>query len=318
MRSVIFLMRTSDNNRKSKEAKNVKLVKWKACLSVLLVTLLVFSMTTFAATKPGVTYIALGDSIAYGTGAADDEGYTDLFAAHLNRVFGEGDYNNLAEDGMTSDELLYLLTVPGDTKGVQAAVTDADIITISIGGNDLLGTFIQALLGVIMDDYLNPDFSIDFDALLADLAMWELDPTTQPQFNLMIATFAEEIPEIVTNHAENWGMIISIIRTFNPDAEIYVNTVYNPFKFSQLLSAFADEAIQGLNLPITMCAQLYGYHVVDVYSNFEAYNNPKKLIVGDMSTLMQLADPDYTGDVPLHPTDFGYKFIFNLHKDLMD
>jgi len=166
--------------------------------------------------------------------------------------------------------------------------------------------------------YMDPDNTVDFESLLSDLAEWELDPTTQPQFNMMLSDLMIEFPNFVYNFATNWGLIISRIRALNPEADIYVNTVFNPLKFSQNLYQFADPAIQGLNVPILFLAGTYDYKVVDVYSRFEEYRNPKKLAVGDLSTFASLMDPDYSGPVPLHPTDMGYSFIFNMHKDLMD
>jgi len=228
---------------------------------------------------------------------------------------------NLSADGVTSDDLLTALLHPEDPFGMQAAVYSADVITISIGGNDLLGPFIEAMGEVIFEYYLIPDMgwgAIDFERLLSDLAQWEMDPSSQPQFNLMLANLSVALPGLVEDFALNWGQIIYQIRLLNTTADIYVNTVYNPLKFSPILNQFADQAIQGLNIPIIALATMYDYKVVDVYSKFESYNNPKKLAVGDLSTLALFSDPDYNGEVPFHPTDMGYKFIFNMHKELME
>jgi lysophospholipase L1-like esterase len=289
--------------------------KTKVLLAVFMAIIMVFSSTVFGVTKQGIIYTALGDSIAYGTGATDLVGYTDLFNAHLTKVFGEGTYLNLSYDGATSKQLLWALYNSTD---LQTAVGASEVITISIGGNDLLGPFLEAFGGVIFLYYMDPDNTVDFESLLSDLAEWELDPTTQPQFNMMLSDLMIEFPNFVYNFATNWGLIISRIRALNPEADIYVNTVFNPLKFSQNLYQFADPAIQGLNVPILFLAGTYDYKVVDVYSRFEEYRNPKKLAVGDLSTFASLMDPDYSGPVPLHPTDMGYSFIFNMHKDLMD
>ena len=292
--------------------------KFFALLTVIIVLL---SITTFAVARQGVIYTALGDSIAYGTGATDGIGYTDMLNTHFERKYGTGTYINLSADGVTSSELLGALLHPTDIYGVQSAVYAADIITISIGGNDLLGPFVEAMGDVIFAFYLIPDngwFAIDYEALLSDLAEWEMDPSTQPQFNQMLYDLAIDLPGYVADFAINWGQIIHKVRLLNPDADIYVNTVYNPLKFSPILNQFADPAIQGLNLPIWGYAATYDYKVVDVYSKFALYNNPKKLAEGDLSTLAQFSDPEYNGPVPFHPTDMGYKFIFNMHKELMD
>ncbi|MBV1756479.1 MAG: SGNH/GDSL hydrolase family protein [Dethiosulfatibacter sp.] len=294
--------------------------KFKTFIALTMVIMLLFSITAFATAKQGITYTALGDSIAYGTGATDGIGYTDMFNAHLERKFGDGMYINLSADGVTSGGLLYALSYPGDPLGVQAAVYGADVITISIGGNDLLGPFQVALNGFIAQFYSIPGGggAINFEAFMSDFAKWEMDQSTQPGFTAMLASLYSDWPDLVQNFAVNWARIIDIIEDLNPDADIYVNTVFNPLKFSPALYEFADQAIQGLNIPIMSLAPVYGYKVVDVYSKFSSYNNPKKLAVGDLSTLAVYKYPGYNGPVPLHPTDMGYKFIFNMHKDLMD
>jgi lysophospholipase L1-like esterase len=305
---------------KSKEEIGMFLKKSKTFIALMMVFMLLFSITAFAAAKQGITYTALGDSIAFGTGATDGVGYTDMFNTHLERKFGPGLYINLSADGVTSDELLAALLYPGDPFNVQSAVSAADIITISIGGNDLLGPFQETLNGFIALNYTIPDGggAINFEAFISDFTEWEMDQSAQPAITAMFAGLYSDWPGLVQNFAMNWTQIIGIIRDLNPTADVYVNTVFNPLKFSPNLYQFADSAIQGLNLPIMGYAPVYGYKVVDVYSRFASYNNPKKLAVGDLSTLALYKYPGFNGPVPLHPTDMGYRFIFNMHKDLMD
>lgn len=290
----------------------------KVILAVFMAIIMVFSSTVFGVTKQGVIYTALGDSIAYGTGATDLVGYTDLFNKHLTRKFGEGTYLNMSYNGATSDDLSMALYDLSDSLGVQTAISASEVITISIGGNDLLGPFLVALGEVVLNYYLNPDNTVDFESLLSDLSEWEYDSTTHNQFNEMLMGLSSELSILVYNFTSNWGLIINRIRDLNPNADIYVNTVFNPLKFSPSLYQFADPAIQGLNQPIHLLADLYDYKVVDVYSMFEAFGNPKILAVGDLSTLEFMDDSDYSGPIPLHPTDMGYRFIFNMHKDLLD
>ena len=94
--------------------------KW---ISGLLIPVLVFSLPLGALAADGaMVYTALGDSIAWGTGAAEDMGYTRLLHEHLERSRGEVEFNLMAEDGVTSEMLLYALSAPGDPEGAQAAV----------------------------------------------------------------------------------------------------------------------------------------------------------------------------------------------------
>jgi hypothetical protein len=169
----------------------------------------------------------------------------------------------------------------------------------------------------IIEDFYTKEGVIDYQSFMSDFTKWEMDPLSQPQFNGMLVNLSAALPELVENFFENWAQIIYIIKVLNPTADIYVNTVFNPLKFSPALYDFADPAIQGLNMFIMGLAP-DRYKVVDVYTKFDTFNNPKKLAVGDLSTFAMYKYPGYNGPVPLHPTDMGYKFIFNMHKDLMD
>lgn len=288
-----------------------------------LLFLVAFTSSVSAATKSGVVYTALGDSIANGTGGTDGIGYTDLFYDHLVKIYGASEFKDLAQDGLSSAGLLEMLTVPSDVYGYRAAISQSDYITISIGGNDLLIPFMQEFLLVMFLYYYDSEISfLDFEGLLEDLEAWQSEPTN-PEYayfgemltNLSYVTF----PDAITAFASNWAQIIGAIRTINPSSTIYVNTGYNPFVNIPLLQVWVDPFVQAVNAVIMneTLVQMYGYEVVDVYSAFSDYANPNKLEVGDLSCLAQFIMYPDTVPVPLHPTDLGYKFIFNLHKDLL-
>ena len=290
---------------------------------VSLLFLMAFTSSVSAATKSGVVQTALGDSITNGTGGTDGIGYTDLFYDHLVKIYGAGDFQDLAQDGLSSEGLLEMLMVPSDVYGYRAAISQSDYITISIGGNDLLIPFMQELLMVIFFHYYDSESEeIDYEGLMVDLEAWQNEPTN-PDYvysremlaNLSYVTF----PDAITAFASNWAQIIGAIRTLNPTATIYVNTGYNPFVNIPLLQVWVDPFVQAVNAVIMneTLVQMYGYEVVDVYSAFSDYANPNKLEVGDLSCLAQFIMYPDTVPVPLHPTDLGYKFIFNLHKDLL-
>ena len=75
--------------------------------------------------------VVLGDSIAWGTGIYNsDEACYGRIVANTNGY----NYKNYAFDGCRSWDLLSLL----DEKDVKDSIKEADIINISIGGNDFL------------------------------------------------------------------------------------------------------------------------------------------------------------------------------------
>lgn len=160
----------------------------KKVLSVLLSVLLVFgclSVGAFAA-EDTLHYVVLGDSIAYGSGltnpvnacygkiVADTNGYT---------------YANHSIPGHTTKNLLNRLA----DETVAADVAKADIINISIGGNNFLT---NNLIGLMFDALVKKDYSA-FDTIADGF----------------YAQFCE---------------IMDVINELNADAVVLMQTIYNP------------------------------------------------------------------------------------------
>lgn len=80
-------------------------------------------------------YIALGDSIAAGWGADDRYGYAERFRDRLHDAGESVTLNNTARAGLTSCGLLAQVTTDSTTRD---ALAGARVVSISIGGNDLL------------------------------------------------------------------------------------------------------------------------------------------------------------------------------------
>jgi len=90
--------------------------------------------TTTTDAPPYWNYVALGDSLAVGTGASY-EGYVDRYAAYIEDDTGARvSITNLGRNGQTSSELLYALR---NDPSWRRTVGEANVITINIGINDL-------------------------------------------------------------------------------------------------------------------------------------------------------------------------------------
>jgi lysophospholipase L1-like esterase len=266
-------------------------VKRFRVLSVVLVlALLLTPATALAAGTHVVSYTALGDSIAAGVGGTDSVGYTDLLAKRLAQGNRDVTFNDLGVSGMTSGGLLGALAYDYT---YQAAVADADVITVSIGGNDIL----QPALGLVSTRAGYAGYT-DPVAYLASLSYPE-QLALASELNTMLSPALTQLPT-------NWPTTIGAIRGLNPGASIYVNTLYNPFMRGDGLFEMVDPYVQGINSMIAAGAPGAGYTVVDVYAKFAAYADPSEPLVHG------LASP-----AALHPTDEGYRVIFNLHKSLM-
>lgn len=84
-------------------------------------------------------YAAIGDSLTVGTGALLGTGFVLLYRRMIEmnvRTFVSVD--NMGVNGLTSEELLHMVS---NYARVRQAVREADVITMTIGGNDLIRTF---------------------------------------------------------------------------------------------------------------------------------------------------------------------------------
>lgn len=159
----------------------------KRIISLLLsVLLFVCVFPTGAVASDRVSYVVLGDSIAYGSGLSNP---TQAVYGKIVADTNGYDYQNFAVPGHTTGAMLRRM----ENETVAEAIGGADIINISIGGNNFLLGNLNGLLfdGIVKSDYAR--FDEIADGFYADLET-----------------------------------IISSIRAMNADAAILLQTIYNP------------------------------------------------------------------------------------------
>lgn len=179
--------------------------RWRFRLLLLVALVVVFVFPTSSLAKGAgdedgaIKYLALGDSIAYGIGSVPPlTGYVYHYRDFLSLDARVG-LKNLAKPGLTSAGLLAQLAALGEE--------DADLVTVSIGGNNVLGCG------------KNNFQEIDLDCAASGLK----------------------------GLAEDWPKIIAEIRSLNPHAKIQVMNLYNPFAKSDPVYESANEVILQLN-----------------------------------------------------------------------
>lgn len=153
--------------------------------------------------------VAVGDSLAKGTGDTTGQGFARRTAALLDQKDDKEVrfLNNLGINGMTTRQLLNELEEPG----VQYVLKEANIILLSIGANDLFqgGEALQMGSGV-------PDSAAAFD---------------------------EALPGAV----ERLGEILNMLRSINPSARIVYIGLYNPFGDIEELREAGNQGITDWN-----------------------------------------------------------------------
>ena len=141
----------------------MRLLRSVTVLAAALPLALLPTATGQAAPPAPATYLALGDSVAFGTGATDPstQGYVPLLAADLQGNCGKGggkavgcriDLVNKAVNGATTvsliaNQLPSALALIEERNSNKSPVDDVRLITITIGGNDVVGPVVAACAG---------------------------------------------------------------------------------------------------------------------------------------------------------------------------
>ena len=252
----------------------------KRILSTLLALCLALSLLPASALAAGgeqKSYVALGDSITTGYGLDEAQSFAEQIAKQKGYTLND----SLASDGATSTDLLEVVTSEANADTLK----NADLITVTIGGNDLM----DALYAYLAEEYnkQNSDTPITAEDVKASLAG---TPSEIPQV-AMLSFAASKIPDFPKSteattalgaFTTNLTNIIFAIKGNNSSAEIIVVNQYNPYGhlttgtgvLSLDLSAI-DTAVRALNTVISSSAESADYTVADVYTKFEqAENNP--------------------------------------------
>lgn len=201
----------------------------KKIISLILAVIMAFSVcVTASAAKKTLNYVAVGDSIAFGAGV-----YNSEEACYAKIVADTNGYNykNDSVSGFKSAQLLEFLKTNDETI---EDIANADILTLSIGGND----FIQEKLPILI-----------FKALvLDDYSMFD------------------EITEVFS---ANFEKIIARIKEINPKCTILVQNIYNPrYDYAREVYAY------GLGLVNDVFTDYLkkhkgAYEIIDVCSAFD-------------------------------------------------
>ena len=245
-------------------------------LPLIALAVLAAACGSSAETEPltGV-YLALGDSLSEGIGASDSE--ETSFVALVHEGLGRDvDLMNFGAAGDTSHDLIEeQLDRAADEITTRNSDADPDndiaVVTLEIGGNDLLEIFFDLVLpGTCpnVEDGLN-------------------NPECVQQVRETLDTFGPNLDEILTR-----------LREADPDVPIFLLTLYNPFSGGNgMLDELVELALEGrpgtpfpegLHDIVREQAEAHDVHLVEVYPQFEG--KAREYIAPDL----------------IHPNDAGY------------
>lgn len=236
-----------------------KVVLFTALLAILTSTVLC-TISAAGASMPQ-SMLALGDSLTTGYALPDyvDENdpyacksYANLIAAAMGLQGGDT-YINRAVNGDTSSNLASRLP------GMKGDVQKAELIVISIGGNDmdrLIPLILYKVTGKQITEYSQMAAALQGVAPEA-YASLENDAEVQGA-----------IADAVAKLKDNLKTVSDMIKENAPDARVIFLQQYNPLHvqgFSDF-AAFSQKSLDAANAAIAENAQSYGFEVLDVPS----------------------------------------------------
>ncbi len=261
-------------------------------LGVMMMTLVLAKapMGTGQYEEKVVNYVALGDSIAsgYGLENVEEQSYVGQVAQAVENKYGAVKVHNLGENGLRSEQLLAILEGRSKEQHQQYmdAIREADLITLSIGSNDLL-QFISV--------------KTDFNELREHGDEW--------------------LRGACEKFKNNFPKILEIIQKEAPQAQVFVNNVYNPCKdvsyglpkeMVQNLEELAGRYIDDINMGFC------GQQVQEVFANQNTGKREKKYRLVDVNEAFccsreRLINMVFSwGEIDPHPNAAGHKTIAKL------
>jgi len=247
-------------------------------LALLLPVALAIAASCNSADDTKGLYIARGDSLSAGVGASDAA--TTGFVPLVHDSLGDGvALLNLGESGDTSSDLISYGTLDDavaeieDRNGDDEPDNDVRLVTLEIGGNDLLGLYFSLVVTGRC-----PDVEASLD-----------DPGCTGPLRAALDGFEP-----------NFQAALDALQEADPDLRILVMTLYNPFPADTPTGSVGDLSLEGmpgtpfeegLNDIIRRQAEAHDVIVAELYAPFQGRSD--ELISGDF----------------IHPNDDGYRVM---------
>jgi lysophospholipase L1-like esterase len=261
------------------------------------------------AAPPINTYIAVGDSLAFGQTdvlpvSSGDQGYVQLVADYLadQREGKRPKVINLGVPGETSDS--FFTAVPPRPDWIRNVLFNTNY---SVETETQFGKLVAAIAAEKAAGHKITHVSLalggnDFFALLGS-----------PEFNAVGANRALLIQQMLLNTQFHYAQILTYLRSELPKAKLLLLTYYNPFTVfgpTDGLNQLTAVTLQGHTQIVVGMAKAFKGRTVDVGAAFVGHETEYTNILG-----VFLGMPL---DVAFHPTDAGYAVIAQTMIEVLE
>ena len=229
----------------------------------------VMTKPSASAKKKKVTYVAIGDSLTKGVGDSTNQGgFVPLLAQSLTNETGlEFKAINYGVSGNTSSQILSRMQ---EKKEIRKDLKQAQLLTITVGGNDLR------------------------KAILEDTSNLDLD-----RFEKASKTYEKNLKQI-----------IELARKDNPDLPVYVVGIYNPLylNFPDLteLQTLVDQWNQRTEETLSAYQGVYFVPINDLL--YKGIDGKSGVTESELGKETVTNDALYDED-SFHPNNTGYEIM---------
>lgn len=247
-------------------------------LSVLLLNVIIpksdskLTKKDFLANKATkLNYVAIGDSLTEGVGDTTGQGgFIPLLTQSLIESYNyDVSYSNYGVSGNTSNQILKRMKTQED---IQKDLKMADLMTLTVGGNDVMAVIRKYLTTLKVSTFTKP--------------------ATQCQGRLR--------------------QIITLARKDNPDLPIYVLGIYNPFYLNFPEMTEMQEIIDNWNNSTQAVTKEYNnvYFVPINDLLYKGIDGEEGIVQTSGEQTTVLNDALFSGD-HFHPNNIGYQIMAN-------
>ncbi|GFG46950.1 UNVERIFIED_CONTAM: SGNH/GDSL hydrolase family protein [Streptococcus canis] len=216
-----------------------------------------------------INYVAIGDSLTEGVGDLTNQGgFVPLLSSDMGEYFrAKVSHQNYGVSGNTSQQILDRMT---KEKEIKTALKEADVMTLTVGGNDVMAVIRKHLADLQVSSFKKP----------------------------------------ARQYHERLRKILDLARKDNKDLPIFVIGIYNPFylNFPELtdMQKVIDDWNDKTKEVLEEYDHVYFVPINDLL--YKGVNGQEGIVQssGDQTTVVN--DALFTGD-HFHPNNTGYQIM---------
>ena len=283
-----------------------------AILIAIIYMLTIICPTVMAIDMGSIKYLALGDSIAYGYGLADinTQSYAQIVRQKSN--IEKNNFKNLAVVDMTCAEFYDAI----QTTEYSNAIKEANLITVSIGSNELLKIAKEAVSNVTGIDKDDEDFANKVVAYFTNLNDFEKLSKAYQLYSFFTSEETRQvIDESIETYSDKWKKSVDYIRSLNSDVILIATQFYNPYYEVGLgtydLGSYADEFIKRMNNILeNQSENETRYRIARIYDDFNTTDPRLTNVNVDFNDFSKF-------NIDPHPNKNGHSIIATRVLDVL-